>query len=200
MSDEANNDVVNDQADGADQEKGSVKYDTYSRVLDLAKKRERELKEAQERLQKFEQVEADERERKLKDKGKFETLIEEYKGKVGNLEQEKEQYRKQIEYREKVAAFQDRLPRPLKKNQFLAFADLGSMVVDETGNVDPVSADSVVNKFIEEYGEDLLSQSLAKIPPGNAPKETQPTGYMEELRRARSQREFDEIRKKYNKL
>lgn len=125
--------------------KGTVSYETYSKVLSEAKKakeRERELEA------KFKLID----EQKLKESNQYKELYEQTKAELESKAQALQVKEKAIADAKKLSAFESKLGGKLKKDKYVDFVPLDKIIYDESG-VDQRSIDLAVSEFLKDYKE-----------------------------------------------
>lgn len=133
------------------EEKDTVKYATYKKLLNQRKKDAEELKELREFKEALEEKEA-------KEKGNYEALLKSREEKIQTLESKLTSYEQDLTEGTKLQAFVDRLPGPVKRQEYLSFVNLDEIALDpETKKVDEHSLKNAVDDFVKNYG-DLLDK------------------------------------------
>ena len=157
MSDQENATLVTGAQDlvgnenGSDEveESGSVKLATHRKLLGQLKKQSDELNELREFRR---QTQEDD----LAEKGKYQELLKMREEELQRKSDELNQLRQQEVYRQKISAFLSKVPGTVTKTEYLSFADLDSVHIDESGEVDEFSLQKSVDKFVKEHGSDLI--------------------------------------------
>lgn len=171
-------DVVNG-ASGADQkpsgtngelsdetknDKDSVAYDTYRKVLAEKKKRDEDLKAAQDELARLKKLEKERTEAELKAKEDYKKLVELREQELGEYKNKYEGLHSTIQESVKFNAFLEALPGQVPK-KFWKMVDTSEIVIDPaTGEPDPASVKKVADKFQAEFGEIIQTPGKAKLP------------------------------------
>ncbi len=156
----------NDNNDGKKKdEKNTVDYATFSKLLDQKKARDKELADLK--------AERDnDNKKKLLEKEQYKKLYEETNeklneatGKLGELTQNRiEDF--------KEAAFLKTLPSQLLNSEYMAHADIKDIILDEeTGTINMDSVKGVVDKFVKIHGHLLVKKNKQNLP-NNAPGNT----------------------------
>lgn len=125
--------------------KGTVSYETYSRLLSEAKKAKEREKALEE---KFKLIE----EQKLKESSQYKELYEQTKTELETKTQVLALKEKAIADAKKLSAFESKLGGKLKKDQYVGFVPLDKIIYDETG-VDQRSIDLAVSEFLKDFKE-----------------------------------------------
>lgn len=148
MSEEIKTGGAGDQAGGAKadkDEKNTVSYDTYSKVMD-------ELKETQRKLKDIETTSQKSIEEKLKEQGDWKTLAEAREKTAKELEDKLNSTNNAIHDSIKLNAFQKHLGGKLKSDKYFDFVETSEIAFDPTTKkVDEASVKSVVAKFLKEH-------------------------------------------------
>lgn len=166
-----------DPVDLKKEEKSSVAYESYMKALGEKKAAQERLKEMEARLSDFENAQREAEERKLNEKGEFKKIVElreaeiaKLKDELNSVAKERDSYRGNLTDTYKLQSFYDKLPGKIKRQEFLNFVDLDSIVLDpETGSVDSQSVDNVVSSFMENYGDLVETNKFGGLP-GDAPR------------------------------
>lgn len=167
-----------DEQPVADQkDKNVVSYETYQKVLSEKKSVQSKLQELEGKFLETEKAQRLLEESKLNEKGEFKKLFElkEQELKLEReknlkLEKEKDSYKGSLDDTYKLNAFYDKLPGKIKRQEYLNFVDLDSIIINpETGNVDPTSVQNVVASFVENYSDLIKPNDFGRLP-GDAPK------------------------------
>lgn len=174
LSLEAGGDQRTDSNPGGDQsqdiqKQDSVSYQTYKEVLDQRKADQKRLKALEEELGLVKTKEKEIEEKKLRDKGEYQKLLDARDKENAELKSKFSEMEKNLVDGTKLQAFLDKLPGKIKKNEFLMFVDLEKIPFNpETKKVDESGLSMVVNEFVRDYS-DLIQTSSKKILPGDAP-------------------------------
>lgn len=157
---------MNDQSGGAASQENSVhseakdvvKYETYSRVLNEAKK-------LKDKLREYETVLQQSQEAKLKEQNEFKTLAEQYKAQrdqaLANLAEKEAAINNGLKFQE----FEKHLGGRLKKRDYASFVDFDKIVIDpETKSVDEGSVKAVAADFIKEHSSLIDFGTQGKLP------------------------------------
>lgn len=167
------------QMDGAEEQhesssKDTVAYESYRKVLSEKKKRDEELKAAQEELAKLKKADKQRLEDELKQKEDYKKLLELREKEKTDIEEKFNSLSSQIQDSLKFQHFLDALPGSLPK-KFWKMVDIGEIIIDPTtGEPDPVSVKKVADGFQSEFGELIVQPGKAKLPNGSAKPSTAP--------------------------
>lgn len=154
--------------DSANASKDTVAYDTYKKVLSEKKKRDEELKAAQDEITKFKKLEKERVEAELKQKEDYKKLLELRENEKSEIEQKFNSLHSQIQEGLKFQSFLEALPGQLPK-KFWKMVDTSQIVIDPaTGEPDPVSVKKAAESFQAEFGELIVQQGKAKLPNASA--------------------------------
>lgn len=171
MTDEQNSSgVPSSETSGQPEEKQTVAYESYQKVLG-------EKKAIQARLREIEENQRLAEEQRLAEQGDYKTMVENKEQQLKALQEqlngirnERDLYSKDLSDTWKLQAFYKELPGQIKKSEYINFVDLDSIVFDpETKSVDESTVKSAVSNFMENY-PDLVKQKTFKNLPPNAPK------------------------------
>jgi hypothetical protein len=150
---------------------GSVSREAYQRVLDQRKADRDRAKAAEEKATQL-QAEKDAAEaEKLAQANEYKKLFEAEKKKREEVEGRMSQMTQAQVTRAKTDALKAELG--ISKTEYLNFADLAAVQMNDDGTVEPESIKTVANKFRESYPDLLPSRSGGRLPQ-NAPAGTQP--------------------------
>jgi len=164
--------VVDDQS-----KKDVVAYETYQKVLAEKKSMQAKAQEIESKLAEIEKAQRERDEAKLNEKGEFKKLvelrdqeIEKLRNEINTVAKDRDSFKGNLDDTYKLQAFYDKLPGKIKRQEYLGFVDLESIVIDpDTGTVDSSSVQNVVSNFVENYGDLIESSKFAGLP-GDAPK------------------------------
>ena len=170
--------VTEAEAGGKDQEKQTVAYESYQKVLGEKKAFQAKFNELQEQFNSVMDTQKQAEANRLSEEGDYKKLLElrekeiqDFKAKVDTLSQERDGAIKENRDTWKLQAFYQELPGKIKKTEYLNFIDLDSIVFDpETREIDPASLKSTVSSFMENYS-DLVDTKQFKSLPSDAPRE-----------------------------
>lgn len=148
MSDDHNAGGAGDQNSGANSDKdgkGTVSYDTYSKVMDELKATQRDLKSLKDNQTKT-------NEEKLKEQNDWKTLAESRDAQLKELNEKFSSTEQAIHDSFKLSAFQKHLGGKLKSDKYFDFVETSKIAFDpETKKVDEASVKSVVAAFLKEH-------------------------------------------------
>lgn len=176
-----------------------VAYESYQKVLNEKKNVQAKMSEIEKQYNEMLAAQKAQEEAKLNEQGEYQKLVELKDQKIKELEskmneafQEKSMVKKDLEDTWKLQAFYQKLNGNVKRNEYLSFVDLDSIVIDpETRQVDETSVENVVSKFMENHGDLVQVRKPASLPSdapkGRAPKsfndmsKSEQSGVMQEL-------------------
>jgi len=182
------------------EKKDTVAYSTYKKVLNEKKDRDAKYNDALERLQALEREKSEREEKTLLEQNRYKELWEsERKAKEEN-ENKYSQLTNQINNGKKLNAFDKFLGSRLKKDEYYDFVDTDKIIFNDSGEIEEDSVKLAVEHFRNNFGDDLLEvKQLGKLPNGHPSQDNlKPLSMDEQLKGAKTQREFDQILKKYN--
>lgn len=172
-------------------ENSSVSADSYKKLLDQRKKDQARARQAEQELTELKaKAEADEAAR-LVEQNRYKELYEAEKKKREDTESRISQMT-QSQITSAKRAELDRQLGGVKKAEYLSFADLNAIQMNEDGTVEAESVKAVANKFRETHPDLLPTKTGATLPNGapadHKPKLTKPLSQMTtaELRAAYS--------------
>ena len=156
-----------------------VAYESYQKVLNEKKNVQARMGELQSQLNELLDAQKAQEEAKLNEAGEYQKLaqlkdqkIAELQSMVESANSERSQVKRDLEDTWKLQAFYQKLNGTVKRNEYLSFVDLDSIVIDpETRQVDETSVENVVGKFMESHG-DLVHVKKAASLPSDAPRKT----------------------------
>jgi hypothetical protein len=173
--------------------KNSVAYETYQKVLD-------EAKAAKKRLSEFEKAKRDAEEAKLKQDGEYKTLLEQREQELAEERKAKTELETKISDGRKLNAFLGAMTGEVPK-QYWSLIDLENVAMDPaTGQPDPASVKRAAEKFEKEYSDVVKRPNKSRLPSGTPGGSDKALGYAEEMKQAKTQKEFDAVLAKYGKL
>jgi len=153
---------------------GKVDYNTYQRTLGQLKSTKAKLQEFEDRVSSIEMEKKVQEEQDLMKKQQFEKLLErrnvEFEAerkRAKELEQKLQQADKDRLDSYKLNALVEKLPGKIKKKDYLGFADIDAIEVDENGKINEDSVLRVVNDFMKEHH--FLVEAKGKNMPSDAP-------------------------------
>lgn len=142
-----------------------VPYDTHRRLLDQRKKDTVRFQEIETKLKQYEQKEQQSVEQEAEAKGEYTKILGSYKQQIEDLKSRNTSYEKNLIDGQKLQSVLDRLPGKVKKQEFMSFIDLDSIVIDPSnGAIDDHSLDTTVNKFVKDYHDLIQFNNDKRIP------------------------------------
>ncbi len=118
-----------------------------------------------EKLSQYEEQEKQASEARDLKKGEFNKVLTTYKDEIGALKGELKSFQDNETYQRKIYAVQKKLPGSVKKDEYYSFLDIDDVQLDpETGSVDDLSVERVVNKFVENYSDLIAPKESKKLP------------------------------------
>ena len=149
------------------QQDNKVAYETYKKTVDQVHNQKRELDELRSKIAEFNARQESQEKEKLESQQKFEELYKSEQEKASKILEEKSLVEKQFQKHLKENALKSELGK-IKKDEYLQFADIDSITLDESGTINIDSVKDVANKFRENYSDLLISET--NLPPSDAPK------------------------------
>jgi hypothetical protein len=194
--------------DAENQNQGSTSGDSgsnnnaYSKLLREKKNYETQYKELKAWKDEYE-------EKKLLDEKQYGTVIENLKGEVSRLKDEKKVLSEKIMGgRVNTAILSEAKKLGFNDNEenrkaFLKLIDKGKVAIDPTTDV-VIGADEAAKSFYSDYSKlgffgNKNMGTNQNAPAINTEHDSHIDPYIRELRNCKTQREFDEVRKKYNR-
>lgn len=141
-----------------------IPFATHSKLLGQRKADQLKNKELTDELSILKAEKQADADAKLVGDGKIQELLDAEKKRSQDLQESVDQNTKRNIRRAKEDAIKKELG-PLKRPEYLNFADIDSIVIDESGQVDEVSLKSAVKGFTENYA-DLLHSEEGGLPDG----------------------------------
>lgn len=140
------------------QNKDSVSYDTYRRLLNEAKK-------LKEQVKLIEEEKAKSHEQKLREQNEWKALAEAKTAQAEHLEKAFREQQEQIVNGMKYQEFEKHLGGKLKNKDYATFIDFDKIVINpETKQIDSESVKTVVSGFVKEHSSLVEFSSGAKMP------------------------------------
>lgn len=141
---------------GDNNQNDMVKYATYKKAVSQYKNLKPEFDKYKAYYEKAE-------EEKLQKKGEYDKLIQSRDERIKTLEEQISTYHKNEVESKKINSVVNKLPGKLKKNEYLSFFDLEAVNLDpESGEIDQVSLEREVDRFVKSYGTDFLDYGNQK--------------------------------------
>lgn len=176
-----------------------VSYHTHKKLLAQRKADQLKYQEAQKRIEEYERKEAEAAEQKLIETNQFKELADQRAQEIAELRAERESHRKAMQDGAKLNAFKELLPGQIKNKSYYAFVNLDAIEVDpDTGAVDAASVERQVNEFVTQHSG-LYTPKQGATLPGEAPQGNTPATFEAELRKCKTQKEYDECLKKWGR-
>ena len=167
MSSDQSSSGANPDASGEGQNpenKGTVAYDTYRKVLSEKKKRDEQLEQAEKELNDFRAKEKERVENELKAKENFKELLALRDKEKSELAEQLNQTKAQIERHVKFQSFLGEVNGVIPK-QFESLIDVSKIIIDPvTQQPDPTSVQSVARDFEKNYGMILGKKASGGLP------------------------------------
>jgi hypothetical protein len=148
-------------------EKELVEYETYRRVLDQRKADQSRARELQAELDRIKAEREEAEAAKLAEQKRFEELYASERKKSEDLTARIKQAETQSALDRKRAAIKTALGG-VRKDEYLSFADLDSIVILENGQLDPDTVKAAANKFREAHPELVASKETSRLPNDSA--------------------------------
>ena len=149
-------------------EEDKVGYDTYKRVLDQKKSVDAKNKSMLDELTALKAEKASAEEAKLIEDGEIQKLLDVEKKRTQELQSSIDSNVAREIRRSKEEALRKELG-PLRKEEYLQFANAESIVMEEDGSINLESVKAVASQFKEGYA-DLMQSSTIGLP-NSAPKD-----------------------------
>ena len=148
-------------------EKELVEYETYKRVLDQRKADQSKARELQAELDLIKAERENAEAAKLAEQKRFEELYASERKKSEDLTSRIKQAETQAATEKKRAAIKSSLGG-VRKDEYLSFADLDSIVILENGQLDTDTVKAAANKFREAHPELVASKETSRLPNDSA--------------------------------
>jgi hypothetical protein len=144
---------------------GTIPANAYKKLIAQRKSDTERLSAMESELKAYREKERQIQEQQNLKKGEFDKVLTAYKEEIGSLKNKVQSYEENEIYQRKIYAFQQKLPGSVKKSEYYSFADLNDVQLDlETGDVDELSLERVVSKFVENYGDLIAPHNSKKLP------------------------------------
>lgn len=151
-------------SDSNPENKDTVAYDTYRKVLSEKKRRDEENEKLQAQLKEFENKEKERVEAELKQKGDLQKLLDLKKQEKASIEAKLKEKETFIENHMKVQAFKAEI-KGIIPEQFERLIDVTKIIIDpSTGRPDPVSVANAAREFETSYGVILGKNGKTPLP------------------------------------
>ena len=164
--------TANASASGENSSTDTVKYETYKKVLSEKKRRDDEVKELRETLEKREAEDKAKAESELEQQNKYKELLDLRTSELEKAKAEANHMRESRQQAMKLDSFLESLDSKLPK-QYWGLVDLEAIKLNpDTHEVDDGSVASAVEIFRKSYPEVLLKKSTTTGLPSSAPSGT----------------------------
>jgi len=141
----------------------TVAYETYQKALDQRKADQARTRELQAQLDAFKSQQTEAEQTRLAEQSEFKKLYETEKAERTKLADNlKTVTTAQVESRKKEALKAEL--GGVRKDDYLKFADLGMIQVNDDGSVDMDSVKLTANRFRESFPELVASKQTSKLP------------------------------------
>lgn len=154
-------------AEGQESGKGSVDYDTYSRLLKQRKADQARLNELNAEFNKLKAEREAELEAKMKEEQKWKELAERREKEAKELRTGWESDKQRFINTHKLNAFKEAIGG-LKKPEYAKFINPDLIEIDEEGNIDEESVKRYAQEFRKDY-PDLIKEVTSPKLPNRAP-------------------------------
>ena len=195
-------DVSKDQENSQDvesKEQDLVPYKTFAKAVSQRKADQSRLRDVETELHEYKRKDAERQEVSLKQQQKYKELSELKQQKIDELEASNQQRERALIDSHKLNAFKESLPGTINNKSYYAFVNLDAIELDtDSGIVDQDTVEKQVNEFVTKHNG-LFKRSEGKRLPNEAPEASEPSSYMAELRKCKTQRELDTCRRKWGK-
>jgi len=142
-----------------------VKYETHNRLLRQRKADQGKVRELEEELNRFRDVERKREQTEMEKRGQYDKILKEREERIGQLEKEREERERQAIQSTKLSAFVDLLPGKLRNNQYLAFVNVDEIAIDpDTKKVDEGSLKSAVDTFMKAHSVLVEPKNTPSLP------------------------------------
>lgn len=154
---------LNTSNDVVDQKPDTVKYDTYKKVLSEKKRRDDQLKQAQDQIAEFQKAEKERTENELKQKEDYKQLLEMREQEIAELKTGFTTLQAQQQNATKLDSFLGTLDGKVDR-KYWGMIDLDKIIIDpETGVADEMSVTKAVEGFKKEYPELVQTKGAPKV-------------------------------------
>ena len=183
------------------QTKNTVAYATHNKLLSEKKSLQTKFNDVNSELERLRQESSERENKTLQEQNQYKELWEKEKEAHDGTKKDFNGLNTNLERASKLNAFEKALGSRLSHDSFYQHVDLDKMITNEAGEIEAESVKLAVDSFREIYGDSLLEKKeLGKMPNGSVSQDKMaPIGFDAEIAKAKSQREFDIICKKYGK-
>lgn len=144
----------------------TVSFESYQKVLDEKKAKDRLLADATSKLEAFEKADRDRQETEAKAKGDLETLLKLEREKRETAEKQASEIKESLTRGAKLRSVLKSLSGEIE-DQYLGLIDISQVVIDPTtGQPDDLSAKKVAKDFEEKFSRVIVKPGAAKLPNG----------------------------------
>lgn len=160
---------------------GTVKYESFQKVLNEKKNVAERLKATEARLAEYERQNKESEERKLKEQGEYKKLLEQRDRELEEIRGSKSELERTILDSMKYQAVLDKIGGKLKHRDYMSHIDVDRVSFDpETKALDFNTVESVANDFLKTHSH-LVSFPNAKLPQ-DAPQAAESISYEQWLK------------------
>ena len=171
----------------------TVSYDSYQKVLNQRKADQKKARQFEEELRALrEQLKAQEN-AKLEEKQEYKKLYEAQKAELDAIKSAQAEKDRIMVEKEKQSALVKELGG-LKRDEYIRFADLKAIVIDDTGEIDMNSVRMEANRFRQSYGDLIKTETPVRVN-SQAPSGTSPVLNQEKSAKDMSANEREAIKR-----
>jgi hypothetical protein len=159
-----NSDAASGDQNKNQENKDSVKYETYSKVVGEAKRAREKLSETEKELEKLRAADKERQEADLKAKEDYKTLLANREAELAKEKTERMRLENEHRNARKLSAFLDSIEGKIDQKWWIHI-DTDQIVLNpETGEIDQMSVTKAVDKFKADYGEIIQRPNGSRLP------------------------------------
>ena len=149
-----------------------VKYSTYEKTLQQEKNLRARNAELQKQLDAIEAEKATAKEAALKQQEQYKELYEAKNQELERAQAERDAYHDNLFRMVKLNAVQNKLPRKVKRSEYLDLIDIEKVIIDDDGMPNEESVQLVADQFLKVHGVSLLEASKGNDLPTDSAQRT----------------------------
>jgi len=146
----------------AEREDQFVAWESHQKLLNQRKADQRRAKELEKQYRELQQQLKEQEHRKLEEKQEYKKLYEASQSELDRLRAEQQEKQRIMVNKEKQAALVKELGG-LHREEYIRFADLDAIVIEDSGEIDRNSVRLEANRFRESYPQLIKSETPVRI-------------------------------------
>jgi hypothetical protein len=159
-----NSDAASGDQNKNQENKDSVKYETYSKVVGEAKRAREKLSETEKELEKLRAADKERQDADLKAKEDYKTLLANREAELAKEKTERIRLENEHKNARKLSAFLDSIEGKIDQKWWIHI-DTDQIVLNpDTGEIDQMSVTKAVDKFKADYGEIIQKPNGSRLP------------------------------------